>query len=149
MLFQRRYRRMAKSKSRTTGIPAPTKRDTRRYRSRAERDAHYNRIALLSAGVIAGVLILILGFALLIDNVIVPNQAVASVGGQNITTRDFQRRVIFERWRAGTTLASVVNSFGSYAQQILSDPSNGYGQLYSQLSSPLSMGSAVLDQMIN
>jgi peptidyl-prolyl cis-trans isomerase D len=140
---------MAKSKSRTTGIPAPTKRDTKRYRSRAERDAHYNRIALIGAGVIAGVVILILAVALLIDNVIVPNQAVASVGGQNISTREFQRRVVFERWRLGTTLVTVVNQFGSYAQQLLSDTSNPYGQAYSQMVNPLSMGKTVLDQMIN
>src|SRR5262245_47873434 len=109
---------MAKSKTRTSGIPAPTKRDTKRYRSRAERDAYYNRIALISGGVIAGIVILILAVALLIDNVIVPNQAVASVGGQNISTREFQRRVVFERWRLGTTLVTVVNQFGSYAQQL-------------------------------
>ncbi len=140
---------MAKSKTKTTGIPAPTKRETRRYRSRAERDAYYNRIALIGAGVLAGILILILAVALLIDNVIVPNQAVASVGGQNITTRDFERRVIFERWRTGTTLVAFMNQFGQYGQQLLADTSNPYGQAYSELANPLQMGSTVLDQMIN
>jgi peptidyl-prolyl cis-trans isomerase D len=142
---------MAKSKSKTTGTPAPTKRvaDTRRYRSRAERDAYYNRIALISAAVVAGVLIVIVGAALLVDNVIVPNQAVASAGGQNISTRDFQRRVTFERWRTGTTLAAFVSQFGDYAQQFLSDPQTPYGQAYSQLSSPLTMGSTVLNDMVD
>jgi peptidyl-prolyl cis-trans isomerase D len=139
---------MAKSKSKTTGIPAPTRRtvDTRRYRSRAERDAYYNRIALITAAVVAGGLILILAVALLVDNVVVPNQAVASVGGQNIPTRDFQRRVVFERWQTGTRLAALFNQLGDYAQQFLSQPP--YSDMYSQLASPLSMGSAVLNEMI-
>jgi hypothetical protein len=142
---------MSKSKSRTTGIPAPTKRtiDTRKYRSRAEREARNTRIVLITTGVIAALIVLILAVALLIDNVIQPNQAVASVGGQNITSREFQRRVVFERWRLGTTLASIYQQFGpQYAQQLFTDTqSSPYAQAYQQLSSPLTMGNAVLKDM--
>jgi parvulin-like peptidyl-prolyl isomerase len=137
-------------KSKTTGIPAPNARvaDTRRYRSRAERDAYLNGMVLKIAAAIAGVIILILVLSLVIEGLIVPNQAVASVAGTNITTRDFQRRVTFERWRTGNMLGSIYNTYGAqFAQQIFTQ--EPYSSAYQQLSSPLQMGKSVLDQMAN
>ncbi len=143
-------------KSKTTGIPAPTKRtiDKRKYRSRAERDAYLNRLVLMAAAAIGSIVILVLVLALLIETVIVPNQAVATVTGQNISTRDFQRRVTFERWRTGNLLATVYNQYSNaygaqFAQQLFSDQSSPYYQAYLEMASPLQMGKDVLDQMAN
>ena len=107
-----------------------------------------NRLVLIVTGVIAAVIILILAGAFLIEGVIQPNQAVASVNGQNISTRDFQKRVVFDRWRTGTLLASVYNQFGpQYAEQLFTSQQSPYAQLYQQLSFPTTMGQAVLDEM--
>jgi hypothetical protein len=147
---------MAKSRSRTTAIPTPAQRsaDARKYRSRSQREAEANRLVLIVAGVIGGVILLILAGALLIEGVINPNTPVASVNGQNISMKDFQRRVIFERWRTGTFLASVVNQYASqfgaqYAQQLLTSQQSPYAQLYSELYTPTLMGQRVLDDMVN
>ncbi len=107
-----------------------------------------NRLVLIVTGVIAAVIILILAGAFLIEGVIQPNQAVANVNGQNISTRDFQKRVVFDRWRTGTLLASVYNQFGpQYAEQLFTSQQSPYAQLYQQLSFPTTMGRAVLDEM--
>src|SRR5512142_85941 len=132
---------MSKSRSRTTASPARTKRvaDTRRYRSRSEREAAYNRLVLIVAGVITAIVIVILAIALLLDTVIRPNQAVASAAGQNISVRDFQRRVVFERWRAGTFLSTLYSSYAQqfgqqYANQLLADSQNSpYASTYAEL----------------
>ena len=87
---------MAKSKSKTTGLPAPARRDpnARKYRSRSERDAYHNRLALMASGILGAVIILILVVALVIEGVIVPNQPVASVNGQTISTTAFQKHTV-------------------------------------------------------
>src|SRR5258706_3393860 len=72
---------MAKTKSRTTALPARNVRDGRKYRSRSEREAQSNRIILMVAGILALVIVLILGGALAIEYVITPNQPVAVFGG--------------------------------------------------------------------
>jgi parvulin-like peptidyl-prolyl isomerase len=144
---------MSKSKNRTTAIPAPAKRvaDKRKYRSRAERNAAYNRLVVIASVIVTVIIVLILVGAVAYDDVIVPSQAVASAGGQNITTRDFQRRVIFERWRAGTMLASLYNQYNQispqYAQAMLTDSQSPYATLYSQLATSTGMGQSVLTQM--
>ncbi len=142
---------MAKTKSKTTGLPVPAKRDpnARKYRSRSERNAYNNRLALIASGGLGAVIILILVSALIIEGVILPNKAVASVNGQTISTTAFQKRVVYERWQAGQVLGAMLNQYGQYAQQILSDTQNQYGQLYQQLSQPTAMGQKVLDDMVN
>ncbi|MBX3062536.1 MAG: peptidylprolyl isomerase [Anaerolineae bacterium] len=137
---------MAVSKQRTTGGPKgnPSS-NKRKFKPRSQREAEINRLTLIIAGIVGGLIILILGGALLVDGVITPNQAVASVNGENISTRDFQARVRFERWRIGQQLAQIA----SFYPQLLSDTSNPYGQQYQQLASPTLMGQAVLDDMID
>ncbi|MEP7286244.1 MAG: peptidylprolyl isomerase [Chloroflexota bacterium] len=143
---------MAKIKEKTTGLPVPARRDpnARKFRTRTQHEADINRVVIIISAIIFAVIVLILAGAFLWDGVIVPNQAVASVGGQNISTRDFQRRVVFERWRTGTLLASALNQYGSqYADQLFGSQQSPYGQLYAQLSSPTLMGRRVLDDMVN
>jgi parvulin-like peptidyl-prolyl isomerase len=134
---------MSFSRNRTTAEPKAGK-SNRKFKPRSQREAEINRLVLIISGVILGVIALILGIALLVDGVIVPNQAVARVGSQNITTREFQSRVRFERWRAGNQLRQVAQ----LAPSFLSDSSNFYGQLYQSLEISSLFGQQVLDQMI-
>jgi len=132
----------------TTGAPKPERRDApvrRVNRNRREQEA--NRIVLLATAVIAVVIAVIVGGALLVDNVIKPAAAVVSVGGTNISTGDFQRRVVYQRWRDGNLLAQYYNNYGQYGQQLLGDSSGAIGQLYSAMQSPILYGKRVLDQM--
>jgi hypothetical protein len=143
---------MSKSRNRTTGLPPSSRRtaEGRRQRSRSEREAQANRIVLIVSAALAGLIVLIIGVAVLIENVIQPNQAVAVVAGQNITSHDFQRRVVFERYNRGRQLGSIIQQFGQeFAGQFLGNPQSPYGQMYQQLQIPSLLGQAVLDEMIN
>jgi parvulin-like peptidyl-prolyl isomerase len=144
------FLRMAKTKSRTTAIPARSIRDGRKYRSRSEREAQGNRIVLIAAGILGLVIVLILGGALLIEYVITPNQPVAEVAGQGISTRDFQQRVSFERWRLGNFLLAQIGQYPpDTQQQLLSNQQYGFSQYYQALQIPTTLGNQVLTDMEN
>ncbi len=135
-------------KSRTTGTPAPAKRTpvARKYHSRHEREATINRAVWIVSGVLAALIVLILGAAVLVELVITPNQAVAAVAGTSITTRDFQTRVRYERWRQGLDLAYIYQNFG---EQWLSGQGAPYAQQYQALQIPTILGQQVLEEMTN
>src|SRR5450432_601604 len=142
---------MAKLKTKTTGIPASTRRDPKlqKYMSRTEIAARNNRIALIAFAVLGVVIVLIIGIALLIEGVIVPNQPVATVGNQSITTQAFQRRVIFERWRTGTSLQSQIGQYSpDQVQQLLGTQGSPYAQVYQALEVPTTFGGQILDTML-
>lgn len=141
---------MAQRKRNTTGLPGSTRRDPAvriKHRTRAQREAETNRLVLLLTAIIAAVILVILGTAFFVDGVVRPNQAVASVGGTNISLRDFQQRVTLERWQAGEQLSQIYQI--QYLQSELSDPSTPYGQLYSEMLDPATFGKSVLDKMVN
>jgi len=141
---------MSLRKQKTTGLPGTTRRDPAvrtKFRSRAQREAETNRLVLIITAIIATVIIVLVGGALLIDNVIRPSQSVADAGGTGIPLNTFQQRVMFERWQRGLELAQVYQN--QYYQQQLADPSTQYGQLYAQMSDPSQFGKAVLTEMVN
>jgi parvulin-like peptidyl-prolyl isomerase len=135
----------------TSGQPKPSRRDSairRAQRSRSAREAEVNRAVLLASGVLALVIILILGVAILNDGVIKPAQAVASVGGVNISSADYAKRVTYQRWRDSNLIAQYYN-LGQYGQQLLANPQGEIGKLYSDLTSTTLYGKRVLDQMVD
>lgn len=138
---------MSLSKSRTTGAPKPKKTASgRNFKPRSQRESEVNRLVLILSAVILGLIALILGVALLIDGVIIPNQAVAQVGGQSITTREFQARVRFERWRLGQQVAQIAQ----VAPSLLTNPqAQPYYGWYQDLQFSTSMGQRVLDEMVD
>ena len=141
---------MSLRKQKTTGLPGTTRRDPAvrtKFRSRAQREAETNRLVVIITAIIASVIIVLVGGALLIDNVIRPSQSVADAGGTGIPLNTFQQRVMFERWQRGLELAQVYQN--QYYQQQLADPQTQYGQLYAQMSDPSQFGKAVLTEMVN
>jgi parvulin-like peptidyl-prolyl isomerase len=134
----------------TSGLPKSNRRsaDVRRaYRSRSRVEQETNRLVLIASGVIALVIVLILGGAILIDVVIKPAQSVLTVGNSTVSSADFQKRVSYQRWRDGNLISQYYNS--QFGQQLLSDTSGAIGQLYSAMTSPILYGNRVLDQMID
>src|SRR5688572_1991077 len=67
------------------------------YRSRAEREAEIQRYIILGTAVAVVVVVVVLVIALVVDQVVIPNQVVARVESNNITVSDFQKRVRLER----------------------------------------------------
>jgi parvulin-like peptidyl-prolyl isomerase len=138
---------MSKSKSKTTTVPVSPKAGRVR-RSRSERERAVDRAVWIASAVLGVVIVAILGIALFIEGVIVPQQAVASAGGESISVADFQQRVRYERWRTGLELIPVAQS--QFAREFLTNSQFGpYADMYRDLQIPTQMGRKVLDRMLD
>lgn len=157
-------------KSQTTGMPKePSKKPgeaevtegkakekpqlKREYRSRAEREQDIQRWVILGTAIAVAVVVVILGASILIDQVITPNQVVATVEGKNITVSDFQRQVRLQRALLNSRLSNVISTYRSFgfpddqiSQQLQSQ--EPFSTWIQQLQVPDQMGLAVIDQMV-
>lgn len=138
---------MSKRKT-TTALPTVNKNAGRQFKSRSDREAEVNRLVIIFSIVLTILIVVILGIAIFVEAVVAPNQAVAAVGGQTITVRDYQNRVRYERYETGIELAPIANS--QFAQQFLTNDQFGpYAEMYRNLQIPTSMGQSVLNQLID
>lgn len=76
--------------------PTSTRQSRREQRFAQQQEQQIRNLRLAAAGII-GVILLIIIVGLIVELIFVPNQAVASVNGTEITMRDWQQRVQFER----------------------------------------------------
>ena len=125
----------------------------REYRSHAEREHEIQRWVII--GTIAAVVIVVLLLAVTIvsDQIITPNQVVASVDGQNITVNQFQRRVRLERYLRNQQLTQVFQTYTSfgYTEQQVSQQlqqQEPYATWIKELQVPDQMGLKMVDTMI-
>jgi hypothetical protein len=129
---------MAKDKE--TNVPKPA---SRKHEARLARERRQKRIMI---GIVSGILVvvvLLVGFGLLYDNVIKTNRAVAQVGNTKITADQFQKRVQYERLSYVDTFTSYAASgYASFFQSYLLEMQNA-------LDNYIQFGSDVLDRMIN
>ena len=134
-------------------VPKPRPSKRQEYRSRAEREAEIQRYVILGTGIAVAVIVIILAVAIIVDQVITPNQAVASVNGQNITVSQFEKRVRLERVLRIQRISSFVNFYRQFGypddqigQQLQQqEPFNTY---YNELQIPDKMGLTVVNAMI-
>ena len=140
------------AKKATTGVPTRRKRTAeqkkrRTYLSRAEREARAQRWVLLGIGIALGIMLLVLVGGIAYEGFIYPNQPVATVNGEVITTSDYQARVRFVRWQTGRELANVAAVYGP---QALTDQNSPFYRQYTQLQpgQEYLLGDQVLNQMI-
>ncbi|HBY94317.1 MAG TPA: hypothetical protein DEP84_10210, partial [Chloroflexi bacterium] len=124
---------------------------TRKQLSRSEREALQRRRIWIAAAVLLGFVVVVLAGGVVQSQVIAPNQPVARVNGETITTGQYQQRVNFDRWRLRN---AITNMQAQAAQVPANDPSAGFlGQLINQqlqqLQSQYSfVGSQALEDMI-
>jgi peptidyl-prolyl cis-trans isomerase D len=111
----------------TSGKETRAQASDREYRSRAEREAMIQRwLVRITAGAAILILVLIV-IAFMLDRVIIPNQVVATVNGENITVGQFQARVRLERSILNQRINGVIANYlamGGTEEQI--------GQLFQQ-----------------
>ncbi|HML24758.1 MAG TPA: peptidylprolyl isomerase [Aggregatilinea sp.] len=137
------------AKKSTTGGPRPrrvTEADVQRrteYKSRAERDQMWQRRFLAVIVALVAISAVVLVFAVVQEQVIVPNQAITKVNGDEVKTSDFQARVRFLRWQTAEQIRQLyaltggdLNTLQQYASQQIS-----------QLQTPALFGGQVLDEM--
>lgn len=158
---------MSKHSEQTTGMPKAGakkpgaedpkgKRQPRllgEYKSRHEREAviqRYINLALIIIGAIAALLVAIV---IISEQVIRPNQAVATVNGENITVAQFERRVRLERVLNNQRLTQGYLRILSFTgdpqqaqQQLLQTPP--WSDYYNEMTVPDQLGNRVLDDMI-
>ncbi len=105
-------------KQKTTGGPRArrlTHEDLRRrreYKSHAERERMWQRIALISIGALVLVSVLVLLGSIAYQNYLVPRQAISTVNGTKISTQDFQDRMRFQRWQDADNVRNVYYMVG-------------------------------------
>ena len=122
--------------SRNVQIP---KEQTRKHLSRLEREAQQSRTILLVVGGVVALLVLVVGFGFLRENVLILNEPVANVNGEQINTRDFQNRVRLTR----LTLQQQVQRAVALGDQQTAQ------QYQSQLDDTSGLGAQVLSSMVD
>src|SRR5262249_55025057 len=119
----------------------------------AEREHEIQRWVIIGTIAAIVVVVLLLGITIVTDQIITPNQVVASVDGQNITLSQFQKRVRLERYLRNQQLTQLVQtytSFGYNEQQIVQQlqQSEPYATEIKELQVSDQMGLKMIDTMI-
>lgn len=154
------------SKRSTTGLPKPGQpkpeaesksrlqpKLLREYRSKHERETEIQRLILIGTLITVGVAVLILVVAVLSDQLIVPNQAVATVNGETISVGQFKSRAKIERAVLIQQLDSALSLYSSigYTSDQLSQlitSQQPYSTWYAQLQISDQLGNSVLNTMV-
>ena len=137
------------AKKGTTGGPRTrrvTQADLKRrheYRSRSERDRLWQRRVLIITAVLIGLSVVVLIGALVFEHIIRPSQAISTVNGDEIATRDFEERVRLMRWLTAEQIRELYFLTGGNLETIQQYAS----EQISNLRFPQIMGSQVLDEM--
>ncbi len=116
------------------------------YRTRAEREEEIQRWVIRGTFITIGVIAVVVALAFIVDQLIIPNQTVATVGDKAITVSEFRDRVTFERNRINL-LFTQQQSLGVDLNQLIQQP--GWDTLYGEMTFPDQLGQRVLDDMID
>ena len=127
-----------------------TKTVTKKHLARLEREQRQRRIILISSVVVLLIVVVLIGYGIIEQAVIEPNQPVAMVDEEKITTADFQNRVKYQRRQL------VQQYLGTYQNmQMFGEDENtqaffqqSLNQIEFQLD-PVTLGQQTLETMID
>lgn len=123
---------------------------TKKHLARMQREQIQNRYIITIAAVLIGIVVLLVGWGIVSNYIIQPQQPIAIVAGEPITTRQFQSYVSYSKlqlinqYQQYQDLAAMFGTdegSQSYFTQYLS-------QIEYQLTDPTYLGQAGLDQLI-
>ena len=123
------------------------------YRSKHERETEIQRLVILGTGAAVAIALIILLGAILNEQLIVPNQAVANVNGTTITVSQFKTRARIERALLIQQLNNAISLFqgfgytGDQLSQVLTSQ-QPYSTWYGELQVPDQLGNSVLNTMV-
>ena len=122
--------------------------DTRKHVARKEREEKQIKSALVVTGIVIGLALLLLVYAVVDNFIVQPNKVVARVGDAVIKADDFEANVIYSR----LNMLSTANNYAYYAQ-ILGDSGSQFKsagiEIIAQLNDNELLGEIVLNQMID
>ncbi len=154
------------SKRSTTGQPKPVQpkpeaasrsrlqpRLLHEYRSKHERESEIQRLVIIGTVIAVGLAVLILVGSLLSEQLLVPNQSVATVNGQTITVAQFKTRAKIQRALLIQQLDNAISlyqAFGYPADQITQaiTSQSPYSTWYGELTISDQLGNDVLNTMV-
>ena len=116
------------------------------FRSRAEREEEVQRRVIQGVGITVGLLVIVLVVAFVIEQLIVPNQSVAVVNGENITVGEFRESVNFERNRLLLQFNQVQAAGLDINQLAQQEP---YATWLNEINVPDALGLRVLNDMVD
>ncbi len=118
--------------------------------TRIEREEAINRLIIRGVGALIVVVAVLITFSVVYDQIIVPNQTVATVNGEAIRVSEFRERVLFERARLVNDLNSIASqaqAFGMDVNQLFT--SEPYATWLNEVNFPDQLGRRVLDDLVN
>jgi hypothetical protein len=127
------------SKTKTNPNVQVPREPTRKQLSRAEREAQQRRRIIYAVGGVLAVVVLIVLFGVIRESLIKPNEPVANVNGEQISTTDFQNRVRLVR-------AQLIQQ-ADFSQRV--GDTQSVDRLQSELADPISLGSQVINGMVD
>jgi len=116
------------------------------YKSRAEREEELQKWVIRGVVAVVGVLILLVAIAFAFEQLIIPNQVVATVDGQGITVREFRQEVLLERNRLLLQINQIQDSGIDLQQLSQQEP---YSTWINEVNVPDQLGLRVLNDMID
>ena len=97
----------------------PTRSPTRKQLARSRKEREQLRLIYIGLGIVVVLVVIVLGIGLYRTFVLEPNTPVATVDGVDITTREYQTRVRYERFM----LDQAIQLIAAQRQQLIqSDP---------------------------
>ncbi len=118
---------------------------TKKYIARSQREQKERRKMLIGAGIVFGVILLVLVIGVLDQTVFKDNRPVAKVNDQTIRTEDFVKRVKLQRMNRN----SLALQYYQFGQSLGADFSQYIQSIQTEMDNPVQFGSGVLDFMID
>lgn len=105
------------------------------------------RVVRIGVAIVVGLVLLVLAVALINEFIIAPSRSIASVNGTEISLRDWQDRVVYERAQRINSLENQLEAFGGDVGIIQQFAGQTLNELATQNAEGL--GQAALDAMID
>ncbi|MEM7532019.1 MAG: peptidylprolyl isomerase [Chloroflexota bacterium] len=133
-----------KSKKRAEEQP---RQPTRRQRAQSAKQEKQDRQYYMATAIIVGIVVLLVIIGAVQQFLWRPNSTLASVNGESIITRDYWKRTLFQQ----TQLQSQLVRYRQLEEQFGGQGffNNQISQIQATLSDPFSLGTQVLDNLIN
>lgn len=140
---KRRRRRSAAAEDVASSAQRPGDPD---FTSRAEQEARLQKLVVRGVIALIAVLIVAVGAAFAVEQLIIPNQVVATVNGEEITVQQFRDEYILERTRLSLQL-NQLQSAGFDLQQL--SQQEPYSTWISEVNVPDQLGLRVINDMVD
>jgi parvulin-like peptidyl-prolyl isomerase len=99
----------------------PAAQETRKQEHIRRKDAEANRRLMIGLGAVAAILILLIGAGLVQELILTPNQPVATVNQDRITSQDYRKRVLFSWYQSGNQVQDPQGSSVQVLDQMIDE----------------------------